>query len=95
MTVDDLVPSTPDPQIQTLVYTAIRAALQILGTFGVTWGLTVSAAQWQIVSGALAVLIGLGWAFWQKIQAARAAHAAALLSASVGAPVQPVAAKPG
>ncbi len=89
----DTIPSTPDPQIQTLVYTAIRAGLQILGTFGVTWGLTVSAAQWEIVAGAIAVLIGTGWSFWQKIQAARAAHASNVASATVGAPVQPVAPK--
>ncbi len=86
----DTIPSTPDPQIQTLVYTAIRAVLQILGTFGITWGATVSGAQWEMIAGALAVLIGIGWSFWQKIQAARANHAGNVASATVGAPVQPV-----
>ncbi len=89
----DLVPSTPDPQIQTLVYTAIRSVLTILGTFGATWGATVSGAQWEIVSGAVAILISVGWSQWQKIQAARANHAGNVASATVGAPVQPVEAK--
>jgi hypothetical protein len=34
--------STPDVQITTQVYTIIRSLLQISGTFGITWGQTVS-----------------------------------------------------
>ncbi len=87
---DDLVPSTPDPQIQTLVYTAIRAFMTILGTFGCTWGATVSGAQWEIIAGALAILVSFGFSVYQKFQASWHNHAGNVASAKVGAAVQPV-----
>ncbi len=86
----DTIPSTPDPQIQTLVYTAIRAVVTILGTFGCTWGATVSGAQWEIIAGSLAILVSFGFSVYQKFQAAWHNHAGNVASATVGAPVQPV-----
>src|SRR5947207_1963720 len=54
-------PSTPNPQVQVLIFTLIRAVMQILGAFGITWAMTVSAATWEIVAGALAILISTLW----------------------------------
>jgi VanZ family protein len=82
--------STPNPEIQTLVYTVIRAVATILGTFGVTWGATVSGEQWQMIAGAVAVLISVGMSVYQKFQAARADHVNSVASATVGAPVKVV-----
>lgn len=84
------VPSTPDPDLQTLVYTAIRAALTILGAIGIStpaWASNPSAL-WA-VAGAVALLVSVGFSFYQKFQAARAAHAAAVASAASGKPLKP------
>jgi len=84
------VTSTPDPTIQTLIYTLIRAIMQILGAFGVTWASTVSGATWEMVAGALAMIIATAWSVWQKVQQAQLNHAGSVASAAIGRPVQVV-----
>jgi hypothetical protein len=83
--------STPDPQVAVIIYTVIRSLLQILGAFGITWGQTVSGSTWQQVAGAIAILIGLGWALYQKIQQARLDHAGNVASARAGKAIKVVA----
>lgn len=80
-------PSTPNPQLTTLIYTLLRAVLTILGALGVGFGSTMSNSTLMTISGALAVIAGLVWSFIDKVQAARAAHKSAQLSALAGAPV--------
>ena len=86
----DTVPSTPDPTLTALVYAVIRYILAILGAFGVTWGASVSGSNWQIIAGAVAGLISLGWSIWQKFSAASHTHSTAVASAAAGTAVQPV-----
>jgi hypothetical protein len=77
----ETVESTPNPQLQDLIFTLIRSLLQILGTFGFTWGETVSGEKLHIIAGVVAVLIGVGWAQWQKFKQARLDHAGNVASA--------------
>lgn len=92
---EGMVPSTPDPEMQTLVLTAIRAVLTILGTFGITWGASVSQAAWQIVAGAVVLLGGVAWSFWQKFHQARLDHLGSVQSAMAGTPLKATAASGG
>lgn len=87
----DVVTSTPDPSVQTLVFTALRAAMMIAGPIGLStpaWANNPSTL-WAIAGG-VATIIGVGWSFYEKWQAARAAHASAVVSAQRGAPLKAV-----
>jgi hypothetical protein len=84
-------PSSPNPQIQVLIFTLIRAVMQILGAFGITWAMTVSAATWEIVAGALAILLSTVWGLWQKFQQARLDHAGNVASARAAQAIKVVA----
>jgi hypothetical protein len=84
-------PSSPNPQIQVLIFTLIRAVMQILGAFGITWAMTVSAATWEIVAGALAIIISTLWGLYQKVQQARLDHAGNVASARAAQAIKVVA----
>lgn len=84
-------PSTPNPETITLIMTAIRAVIMILGAFGITWGAKVDQATWEVVAGGLAILIGLAWSLIQKFQQARLDHAGNVASARGGVAVKVVA----
>jgi hypothetical protein len=82
------VPSTPDVSIQTLVYTALRALLTILGTFGVSVSALSDASVLWGVAGGLSVLGSVILSFYQKFQAAHADHANSVASANAGRPLK-------
>jgi hypothetical protein len=87
----ETVESTPNPELQSLIFNLIRDILKILGTFGLTWGETVSGSTWQIVSGIVAIMLGIAWGYYQKIQQARLDHAGNVASARAGKAIKVVA----
>jgi hypothetical protein len=85
---DDVVPSTPDPAVETLVAALIRHILTILATLGVVHG-TISDSTISIIAGAV---VGIGmvvWSLYQKFAAKRADHTGSVISARAGVAVQP------
>lgn len=87
-TTSPLVPSDPNTSYITLVAAIIRAVLQILSGFGFAWALTVNGSQVQLVASAVVMLATVVWSLIQKMQAARNTHDVAVMSATVGKPVQ-------
>lgn len=87
----DTEPSTPDLQTQVVVLTILRAVLLILGTFGVTWAQTVSGSAIEQIAGAVAILVGIVWSLYQKLQQARLDHAGNVASARAGKAIKVVA----
>lgn len=86
---DELVAVTADPDYVQIATALIRGLLQIASGFGFTWALTVSGSQITMAATAAVMLATLVWAAWQKVQAARAKHEAAVTSAKTGAPLAP------
>jgi len=54
-----------------------RTILAVLGTYGCTWAVAVTADQVQMAIGAAMILASAGWSAWQKIAAQRALRTAA------------------
>jgi hypothetical protein len=83
-----LTPSTSSPTTQALVFAGLRALLMVLGTFGITIPALTDSSNLTAVAGAVSVLIGIGWSFYQKFQDAQAAHRGATASAATGQAVK-------
>lgn len=81
------IPSTPDPDLTTLIASLLRHVLTILGTIGAVHG-TYSDSTIQIVAGALAAIVALLWSYYQKRQAAKLDHDGSVRSAQTGAAVK-------
>jgi len=79
-------PSTPNPQMTTLVYTALRALVTIAGALGLGVGAATDTVL-MTVSGAIVTLVGVVWSFVQKYRASSAAHDSAVASAAAGTPI--------
>lgn len=90
MTISDPQPSTPDVSTQTLIYTLLRALLNLLGAFGISFTALADANVLWAVAGAVSVIVSVGWSLWQKFQAARADHANSVASANAGQPLKVV-----
>jgi hypothetical protein len=58
-------------EIRTIIASLLRHGLTALGLMG-----TVSDEQLGQIAGAIAIVLGLAWSWWQKRQAARALNAA-------------------
>lgn len=54
-----------------------RGLMQLLGSAGFTWALTVNASQIQMAVSAALALTGFVWSAIQKVEAARALNVAA------------------
>ncbi len=84
------VPSSPDPDIVTLVGSLIRHLLTVLATLGVVHGVASDSAV-TLVASALVGIAMTGWSIAQKVQAKQRDHAGNVLSAQAGRPMQPAA----
>lgn len=84
----DTVPSTPSPATVVLVASLIRDALKLAAGAGLAVGV-YSDSTVTMVASALVGGASVAWALWQKFEAARAAHSAAVASAVAGRPVKP------
>jgi hypothetical protein len=82
-------PSSPDPQIVTLVASLIRHVLTALAGAGIIASVTVSDSSLMLISSAIVGAGTVAWSLWQKLQAARHDHAGSVASAAGGVAVQP------
>lgn len=89
MTFPDLakptVESTSTPSLQSLIFTLLRTALAALGAIGLYHGAVVPDATLYMLAGLLVELGTAAWGIWDKVQAARRVHHAAVASASASA----------
>jgi hypothetical protein len=83
------IDSTPNPQMVTLVMALLRALIIILGAAGVTTA-EFTDAQLMPLAGALAVIGGLSWQFYEQFRQARIRHASVVASARGASAVQQV-----
>jgi hypothetical protein len=83
------VPSTPDPAIMTLVASAVRSVLLLLGGLGIYHGAASDSLVFLISSAVMAIGAAL-WGIYQKIHAKEADHIGNVMSAKLGTPRQPV-----
>ena len=83
---DNTIPSTPNPQITALVAAVLRAIVTILGSVGITIGVTDSTIA--TVAGAIALVIGVAWTIYEQFRQAKLRHAAAVASARGAKAVQ-------
>jgi hypothetical protein len=81
------VPSTPSPEVTTLVASLIRLILMVLSTLGFAGGV-VSDSTITLLASALVGIATFGWEIYQEIQAARKGHVASIISAETGTPVK-------
>jgi hypothetical protein len=81
---DALVTSTPNASYDEIALALVRGVVQIASGFGFTWALTVSGSQETMIATGLVMIATLVWSTWQKISAARAAHAGSVASAKAG-----------
>lgn len=83
------VPSTPNPSLQAIVYSLLRSILMLMGALGIGVGANISDGTLMVVAGAIVAVGTAAWSLYDKVQAARKTHAAAVRSAVVAQPVQP------
>lgn len=84
---DKSVPSTPDPEIVTLVAALIRDVLTIGATLGVVHGV-YSDSVISIIAGAIVGVGSIVWSLYQKYSAKRRDHEGSVLSAARGVALQ-------
>jgi hypothetical protein len=85
-------PSTPSPTITALVFSLLRSILMLAAALGIYHGATVDDGTLMLISGGIVAVATAAWSLYDKLQAARKQHAAALASALAGRAVQPPAA---
>jgi hypothetical protein len=81
------VPSTPDPQMVTLVAALIRHLLTIASGAGIAVG-AYSDSSVAIAASGIVGAAAIGWSIIQKIRSARTEHASAVRSAQIAQPVK-------
>jgi hypothetical protein len=84
----DTIPSTPDPELTTLVGVMVRAVFYCAGTATTIFGGTCSfcgagANAAMLLAGPLVLVGTAAWALWQQIQAKRRDHANSVASAKL------------
>ena len=90
----DLLPSTPNPNYVAIVAAAVRGLIQFLSGLGFLGGV-YSDSQITMAATAIVFVGTLIWSTWQKLQAEKKRHDAAVesacqsaaASAAAGAPV--------
>ena len=86
----EYVPSTPDPEMTTIVASLVRYTLTILATFGWVHGAYSDSAV-QVVAGAL---VSIGMVVWSQLEHRRQAkldHDGSVRSAATQQPMKAVA----
>jgi hypothetical protein len=78
------IPSTPDAQWSVIIFGLLRHLLTTAGGAGMLAGLTISDSNLMTVASAIVVVVGAGWSWLQKRQAARNDHEGSLESAVSG-----------
>jgi hypothetical protein len=86
----EYVPSTPDPEMTTLVASLVRDALMILSTFGWVHGAFSDSAV-QVVAGALVSICTVLWSQLEHRRLAKLDHDGSVRSAATQQPVKAVA----
>ena len=73
-----------EPVTQAALFSAVRAAMLIVGTIAAALGHHVADETLSEVAGALTVMIAFGWGIWDKYQAERATKAREVVAVNVG-----------
>lgn len=85
---NDLIPDALVPYIP-IATAALRTLLATLGGFGFAWAQAVTASQVQMAVSAAAIVTGLGWSIFQKLQAQKQLAKAAAAPKGTPTPVLP------
>jgi len=84
---ENMVPSTPEPDWNTLVGALVRAVIQLAAGLGFYHGAVNDGVVTMVTTGVVAIGT-IAWSLWQKYKAAQNNHAGAVQSAVEGVPVK-------